>query len=331
MREIDERFRSLNEVQSSDKQPDKAVLQQILSTPRAGDVQRRHSPFRSRRWVLLSAAAATAVALGLVATNMFGTAPQPAYAVTPTPLKYQSSSRPTAEVLEGVARRTEELPDDPPASTPERFVQESWSLSTRIDGIQVTSAVVPERRETLKYKDGSEKWTVRTQRPRFQSQDQRRIWENSGSVGKDSDEYSGSSGPADMSDGRNREAPETPEGMRRWLSLGYETSGGGEMFDSVSERSLDRSFTPKQRAALLRTLKEVEGIVYRGQAKDRSGRTGEAFSVQSMYGGLPTKHTLLFDSSTGQLLSYEEELTGSPGALKVKTPAVVLYVTYLDR
>ncbi|WP_329230473.1 hypothetical protein OG488_17955 [Streptomyces sp. NBC_01460] len=330
MREIVERFRSLNPAQDNVKQPDEAALNRILATPRRTGTERRHVHSSTRRWVLASAVAVTAIALGLVATDIFGTSPQPAYAVTPAPLKYQDSDRSATEVLEDIAHRVEELPDGPSPVSPERFTRESWSLSTRIDGIQVTSAVIPERRETLKYQDGSEKWTVRTQTPEFQSQNQRDAWKDSGAIGEEPEKYSDSSGPVDMSDERNQEAPITPEGMRRWLALGYESSGPGELFDSISERSLDRSFTPRQRAALLRSLKGTPGILYEGVGRDRSGRAGKAFSVQSTYGGLPTKHTLIFDESTGALFAYEEELTSDAGALNVKPPAVVLYVTYLE-
>lgn len=329
MREIDEILRSLDQARDEAKQPDEAVLRQVLSVPRPRGARRR-SQVTKRKWTLISAATvATAVALALVVTNMLGVAPQPAYAVTPAPLSYQASDQSPAAVLEEIARQVEELPADTTSGETERFVQESWSLSTRIDGIQVTSAVIPERRTTVKYKDGSEKWTVVTQKPQFQSAKQRDTWDKSGSIGEDPEVYSDSSGPADMSDARNHEPPATPEGMRSWLTLGYETAGAGETFDSISERSLDRSFSPEQRVALLRTLKDTPGITYRGRTKDRSERTGQAFSVQSTYGGLPTKHTLIFNESTGEVLAYEEELTGDPGALKVRTPAVILYVTYL--
>ncbi|SCY09611.1 hypothetical protein SAMN02745898_101860 [Streptomyces sp. 136MFCol5.1] len=117
--------------------------------------------------------------------------------------------------------------------------------------------------------------------------------------------------------------------MKRWLAEGYETSSPGGTFDSVSERFLDRHFSPSQRAALLRALKDTRGIRYRGNAEDRAGRVGAAFTVGSRYGGLPKEQTLLFDPRSGNLLAYEEEITDDGGKLNVKSPAVVLCITYL--
>ncbi|MET7979697.1 CU044_5270 family protein [Streptomyces mirabilis] len=330
MRKVDELFRSIDPAQNPVDEPDEALLGRIMALPRATTVTRGEIRGMSRRkWLLAGTAVVTAAAIGFVASDMFGTTAQPAYAVTPRPLKYTSTEQPASGVLEEIAARTEKLAPDTPAGGSQQFVQDSWSLSTRIDGIQVTSAVIPERRTTWKKPDGSEKWTVQTQKPQFQSDKQREVWKDAGSVGATPEKYSDSSGPADMSDERNHEAPTDPRAMRRWLALGYETQGPGETFDSVSERLLDRSFSPEQRAALLRALKNVPGIDYRGKTKDRAGRTGDAFSVTSAYGGLPKLQTLVFDPEDGSLLSYEEELVSNAGKLNVKTPAVTLYVSYL--
>ncbi|WP_051879378.1 hypothetical protein [Streptomyces sp. NRRL B-24720] len=110
---------------------------------------------------------------------------------------------------------------------------------------------------------------------------------------------------------------------------GYETSSPGATFDSVAERLLNRHFSPAQRAALLRALKNTRGIRYRGNVEGRAGRVGAAFTVESRYGGLPKEQTLLFDPRKGNLLTYEEELTDDGGKLNVKSPAVVLCITYL--
>ncbi|WP_327420413.1 hypothetical protein OG612_38285 [Streptomyces sp. NBC_01527] len=110
---------------------------------------------------------------------------------------------------------------------------------------------------------------------------------------------------------------------------GYETSSPGATFDSVAERLLNRHFSPSQKAALLRTLKDTQGIRYRGNVEDRAGRVDAASTVESRYGGLPKEQTLLFDPRNGNLLAYEEELTDDGSKLNVKSPAAVLYITYL--
>ncbi|MGY4907005.1 CU044_5270 family protein [Streptomyces sp. 900116325] len=330
VRETDRVLRSLDPAREAATPADERALTSILSTPAEGaHAGVRRSPRRGRRWLLVSGLATAAAAFALVVTSMWGTAPQPAYAITPKPLAYQAGNRPAAKVLEEIAQRVKGLANDAPHGGTQRFVQESWSLSTRIDGAQVTSAIIPERRTTWKKPDGSQKWTVRTLKPQFQNDAQRERWGAAGSVGADPQEHSDSSGPADMSDPRNHEAPTDPSAMQRWLAEGYETSGPGETFDSVAERLLDRHFSPAQRAALLRALKDTRGITYRGNVEDRAGRVGAAFTVASRYGGLPKEQTLLFDPKNGNLLAYEEELTHDAGKLNVKPPAVVLYITYL--
>ncbi|MCM2390633.1 CU044_5270 family protein [Streptomyces albipurpureus] len=328
MREVEDRLRSLDPARGHVDEPDETFLEGLLQQQRLDTAQVRRLKGQKRTWLLGGAFLAAASVLAVVAVDLQGTSAQPVYAVTPMKLAYSGVNRPAAEVLEEIAARTEKLPTGSGGEGTERFVQESWSLSTRIDGVQVTSAVIPERRTTWKKPDGSLKWVVESVKPRFQNAKQRETWEEAGAVGNTTQRYEGSSGPAAATDARGQEPPTDPAGMRRWLALGYESAGPGETFDSVSERFLTTRFSAAQRAALLRSLIGVQKIEYRGQVTDRAGRPGEAFSVDSGYGGLPTKHTLAFDSRTGDLRYYEEELTGNAGKLNVKTPAIIMYVTY---
>ncbi|GAB2956217.1 hypothetical protein GCM10023080_014230 [Streptomyces pseudoechinosporeus] len=328
MRDTDKALRALDPARLTSENESPALTQarlsSIVSTPRPVLVARSRRP---GRWVLACAATAVAAAIGLVVADPFGTTAQPAYAVTPAPLAYQHSDRSADQVLEEIARRIEGLPDDRPVSwSAEHFVSEGWWLSTRVDGVQVTSAVIPEYRETWEKPDGSRRWTARTLPPQFQNDEQRRVWEAAGAVGDGSEKYSGTSEPP-------REASEeplsTPAGMKAWLATGQTSLSPGLTFEVVPERFMDHVFSPAQRAALLRVLKNTRGISYEGEVKDRAGRAGQAFSLVSGFGGLPNKRTLVFDPSTGSLLSYEEELTGDPGALNVRTPAVIGYMTFL--
>ncbi|MFE3253677.1 CU044_5270 family protein [Streptomyces sp. NPDC059209] len=309
-----------------------ANLNKILASNRSEERSAERSFVRRHRWSLAGVAVATSATVGFVAVFTLGPTAQPAYAVTPNPLSYSHTGDPAAPVLEEIAEEAERVSTKTPSGEngSQYFEQESWSLSTRIDGIQVTSAIVPERRETWTKPDGSARWKVRTQPPEFENPSQRDEWEDAGSIGEESQEYADSRGPADPSDPRNQPAPTDPAAMGKWLSLGYQNPGRGEIFDSVSERNLDRIFSLTQRTALLRHLATLDGVAYRGSVKDRSGRPGEAFSVRSSYGGLPKVQTLIFDSRTARLLAYEEELTTDAGKLNVKVPAVVLYVTYLE-
>lgn len=336
MREVEKVYKMVDPARYTGQQTSQAErqadLERILATgpEPAQRPARRHS---RRRTVLIGAIAVTAAGSAVVSTVLFGPTAQPAQAVTPRPLALHSGvpPLPAASMLEKIAQRAEH--DSSGRSTRPgssgHFVQDSWSLSTRIDGVQVTSAVIPERRETWKKPDGSTRWTVRTQPPHFASDKEREVWKDAGAIGEEPLQRSGEGKPADPWDESSRDAPGDVKGMRGWLSAGYEGSGPGELFDAVSARNLDTAFRPAQRAAILRVLKDAKGIAYRGTVTDRAGRSGAAFTIRTDSGGLPQTSTLVFASDTGKLLAYEEQLDGNAGALKVGPHAVIHYVTYL--
>ncbi|WLQ45629.1 hypothetical protein P8A22_38045 (plasmid) [Streptomyces laculatispora] len=323
MREIENCLKNLNPADSV-ATPDEAELQRILSSERKFASPGRYTLTVRRRWAL-AGAGVLVVAGGLMVTKLGGVAPQPAIAVTPAALRYEASDCSASAMLRETAERTEKLREARHPDATHRFVQDSWFLSTRIDGIQVTSAVIPEHRETWVSPDGSQKWKARTQEPQFQTDKQRKEWQDSGALGDTPKTFSGSSGPAGSSD----PPPAGAEGMRDWIARGLPRYGSGEMFGRIREAYLDHSFSPKQRAAILHVIGSASDVSCRGEVVDRAGRAGVGYSVNSAYRGLDTRYTLVFDPKNGVLLSYEEELRGSAGALNVKTPAVISYVTYM--
>lgn len=114
MRDIDKALRALDPAKlTSGEDPVRvqARLDAIVSRPRPTSPGRSQRP---RRWVLVGAAVAAAMATVFVAVDPFDTTTQPAYAVTPQPLHYQHSTRSADQVLEEIARRIERLPDDRP-------------------------------------------------------------------------------------------------------------------------------------------------------------------------------------------------------------------------
>ncbi|MGW4277197.1 CU044_5270 family protein, partial [Streptomyces seoulensis] len=279
------------------------------------------------RWAWAAVAATVVLAaLAYVALDPFGATVQPAFAVTPPPLRPVGADGTAAEVLEAMADKVGGQPDPrPEAWRTEHFVRDSWALSTRVDGIQVTSAVIVEHSETWEKPDGSARWKTRTLPPVFQNDAQRRVWERAGSVGAEPERSDDSSGPSTTGAG---EPPATVEGMRKWLGNGRRPSAG-LLFEVVPERFRDHVFSPAQRAALLRLLASTKGVVHAGTVRDRAGRTGEAFCLTDRSGGLPDKRTLVFDPATGDLLAYEEQLLENPGRLNVRPYAVIGYITFL--
>ncbi|MFF6993564.1 CU044_5270 family protein [Streptomyces sp. NPDC008313] len=301
-------------------------LETILATQ--GPVTPRPRPRPQMRWAIAAVAAATAAAVVYTVVDPFGTATQPALALTPPPLAYHPDSQPASRVLEAIADRVEKLPDERPSPwKTEHFVWDSWSLSTRIDGVQVTSAVIPEHRETWQKPDESTRWKARTLAPVFQNETQRDAWEETGAVGRTPQQFTGSSGPTSQRSAT--EPPTTVDGMREWLADGRTRLTAGLLYEVVPERAQEHVFSPGQRAALLRVLAEAQGVEYEGAVTDRADRAGEAFSLSEQSGGLPSKRTLIFDPQTGTLLADEEQILDDPGALNVKPNSVTGYMTFL--
>lgn len=323
MRDLYRSLRGMNPVPEG-RPADGSRLEDLLATPRHAVAAPRPSSRPALRWWFAAAAAATAAAVAFMVADPFGTASQPALAVTPAPLTYHRSDRPAADALKSIADRVGRLPDDRPAVwRTEHFVCDSWSLSTRVDGVQVTSAVIPERRETWQKPDGSTRWKTRTLSPAVRNSDQRQVWEDAGAVGRSPRTASGSGGASSVS-----EPPPTEKGMRKWLAHGQDL-GPGLLFEVVPERFQDHVFSPAQRAALLRVLADTEGVVHAGTVEDRAGRTGEAFSLTDRSGGLPGKRTLVFDPRTGNLLADEEQILNDTGKLNVEPYSVIGYVTFV--
>ncbi|WP_327231166.1 CU044_5270 family protein [Streptomyces murinus] len=324
MRDIDEALRSMNPVRTG-RPADQSQLNEILSrSQNAGTARRVHT--RHRWGWVVTAAAVTAGVVGYTVVDPFGVTAQPALAITPAPLRTHQSDRPAADVLEEIAGRVSGRTDTRPKPwKAEHFVRDDWALWTRIDNVQVTSAVIPEHRETWEKPDGSAHWKMTTLSPQFQNQQQRKVWENAGSVGKEPVRSSGVSSPGS---GSSAEPPSTVEGMRTWLANGQDM-GPGLLYEVLPERFQDHVFSPAQRAAVLRVLASTRGIVYAGTVKDRAGRSGEAFSLTGRFGGLPNKRTLVFDPQTGDLLASEEQLLKDAGKLNVRPYSVIQYSTFL--
>ncbi len=102
-----------------------------------------------------------------------------------------------------------------------------------------------------------------------------------------------------------------------------------ELIAAVKDLRAQREMTPALQAAVLRMLAAQPSIVSLGTATDRLGRLVQAVGLDSTSSGLPTRHVLLFDPTTGELLGAEDILTKSAGQLGVPIPSVVSYVIYV--
>lgn len=90
---------------------------------------------------------------------------------------------------------------------------------------------------------------------------------------------------------------------------------------------------PRQRTAILLTLAgHAPSLKFHGEITDRAGRKGQAFAAVSgdETTGV-TRDILIFDSTTGALLNYEQhKLTSSPGSNEIPPLTVTAFCLYLD-
>lgn len=284
----------------------RAALQRILLDPTVASVQR---PCR-RSWPygVMGVAAAASV---MVAVQLFGGTGAPVFAATPPPLSASHAPTPTgaAATLRSLARTVSALPDDLGSGSVAQVSMQSWSLFTRIDGAQVQSVVVPQEE------------TIRTQP------------DGTASVLREY-AYEGESHKEDFTTHDQLDYPfrglsSEDNELARQLAVGHPASNGtAGRFDSIVQAYRQAPVEPATRAAILRFVASSAGVETIGSVKDRLGREGVGFTVDSSYSGLPTRYTLIFDNQDGRLLGYEEMLTSDAGKLNVRIPAVIAYIAF---
>lgn len=104
--------------------------------------------------------------------------------------------------------------------------------------------------------------------------------------------------------------------------------GASGRFAAVVESLLETPAQPAERAAVLDYLAGTPRLGVVGAIDDRLGRPGIGFTVQARDSGLATQYLLVIDAEDGRILDYEETLTGDPGMLNVRTPAVIEYIAW---
>lgn len=254
----------------------------------------------------------------------------PALAATPAPLAFQHAPGSARQMLDRIAQRAADLPADPAQSGRYEHLRiDSWSLTARIDGRQVTSAVIPERRDVWRAADDSGRIVVHRLAPLFPNESYRRAWDAQGRPGSGRDQVTEFSA-GEFGSAWSGRPPTDPTALARWLTIGHPTSNGpAETLVAATDLVAERVLAPAERAALLRVLARVPGLSYAGRVTDRAGRAGVGFSLDSAFSGLPTRYTLIVDPATGRVLDYEETLTRTAGRLHVGVPSVIGYDVFL--
>lgn len=287
---------------------------------------------RRRLLVAGGLAAVTAAAAVSVGVIEFGQRPAAAYAATPPALDYRPPTNPqlAAERLRQLAGIAAAAPAPArPSGTVEHLRSANWFLNSAISRGNTTSVVSPEEWESWRTDDDGGRLVKRSLPPIFQSGADRQAWLRLGGrvePRQDVTDYP----PGRFREGWEGPVPRETTALGRWLAGdGGEREAPVQYLEDIAELAGLRLLGPAERAAVLRLLAELPGMTVAGTVVDRSGRTGEAFAIESDFHGLPTRYIIIIDPSTGGLLGYEEMLTTTAGKLNVRIPAVISYRCYL--
>lgn len=334
MRRAEQRIRDL--VQPLDPMRDDERAAAMSPQPEPGttlDVEPARSrprPVRRRRTVLAGAAAVALLGSGLVWSVVEPSSVR-SYAATPEPLAVVAprQHQDDAAKLREIAQRAANSGVPARAAGRTAYIKmKNWYLHSRISNQSTVSVVRPEVRELWRHPDGSGRSVVTAGAPEFRSPQDRRKWD--GSSAPDRRTHRWAAGERDLFTGKR--PPTDVDELRRWLH--QRPSSAPEPLrtvTAVTDLLRNRVLLPQERAAVLRLLAEIPGMHHDGTTTDRAGRPGQAFSLESDAGGLPTRYTVIVDPDDGRFLGHEQMLTTSAGGLNVKIPAVTAYETYLTK
>lgn len=283
-------------------------------------------PRRHRRW-LLGAAAAALATVGVVAVNVLSPgATGVAVAATPPLLEFSPGAGSPSSALTRIAANAAGSTASP--SEARAVSWQEWSLFARIDGAEVRSAVVPQDVTLTWAPDGSGSVLAVTGEPSFPTPAHEQAWRDAGRPGEPGTTVRDDAYAAGEFRPVYGTTPPTDAGrMKSYLSVGHPISerGTAELFVAVQDLARSWRLDGSQRAAVLQVLAAAPDIELLGTTRDRQGRAGTAFSVDSDMSGLPMRYVMVFDEATGELLAGETQLTTEAGHLDVPAPSVVSY------
>ncbi len=304
-----------------------ATLRMVLAD-RVPAQQRRSSATRRRSARLVTVGLLTVLtAVTMTQLGPTGASPASAAPATPRLLAYTAVPTTAAASLQDLATSVRALPTPDLARGDITYTKTSgWYLNTRIDGELVTSVVLPEVRETWRRSDGSGRIRVAPGTPSFPSPQAEREWATDAPSLRTRDERVGAGELALM---YPESLPSDLLGLQSALAVGHPVENGpDETLVAVADLYREQLPGPGVRASILDIVASLPGLELLGETVDREGRPGIAVGIESTGSGLPTMHTLIFDPLDGRLLSEEQVLTRTAGALGVPVPSVISYTLH---
>lgn len=254
--------------------------------------------------------AAVMVLAVVVVPNLFGGGT--ASAVTPSPLSFTPSAavRGSSTLLAQLAAVANRQPPTSGAGNYTYTKIQSWDLTSNqdVNGNTISAAVVPTVRETWAAPDGSG-LEVRSNPLRPGSSNQ------------------------ELAPGTPvvyQNLPTDPVALKQLLAQTHPDRGTYEWFVAFTDVwGVGRPVPPAVQGALLNLLAGEPDITVLGTTVDRAGRSGIAVSTDTTAVGFRQQNILIFDTSTGRLLSAEQVALTNSSSLPVTAPATIGYAMWL--
>lgn len=271
-------------------------------------------PRRSRRlrYAVAASVIAAVTAFGLIVVpTIVGSFANTAQAATPPLLSYTApfTTETSASVLKELAATAAHQQSVPGTGRYTYTKIQSWDLATSQDtsGNTTNATVVPMIRETWATTDGSGR-EVRT---------------TGGHITTDIRFAAGT--PTVY-----QNLPSEPAALESDLARTHPSYGTYEWFVAVTDVwGVGRPVPPAVQSGLLTLLSSKPDVTVLGTTTDRASRHGVALSTDTTVVGYPQRSILIFDTSTGALLSYEQVALADGSALPIKAPATVGYLMWL--
>lgn len=236
-----------------------------------------------------------------------------------------------AALLHHVALRAAQQPPEPVPGPGQFLYTRSESFSTHVYVVGDGTTFLfeqPSTREIWIAPDGSGRLLAFSGAVTFPTEWDRTTWEAAGSpdlyenLTEDELFEPGGLYSPDYSD-----LPTDPEELlelieRREVIGG--PSGDWETFAIIGDLLRETSLQPKVRAALYQIAAELPGVELVGRVVDGAGRPGVAVAYANWNSDAPSRHELIFDPTTAELLGENEVLvadstvdveSGGPGAI----------------
>lgn len=285
----------------------------------------RPTAMRSRRrWIPVVAVPSLAAAVAaLVAVAGIVQAPQVSMAAPP-PLEVTTIQEPLDVVIARLRAATATMPAQD--AWPQDVSYEAWFSEIHVDEHATSHYVQPVEVDVHHEADGSGTMITRAGDVRWGSAPPDRPAQPQGTL---LEVQRHGAGRFPLS---NPTAPPTSAAeLRAYLGRSGTASDAstGDIFTAISNMADQWRLDGPQTAAVLELIGELPGVTVAGQVTDRLGRAGIALQTQTRVDGA-FRDTLVFDATTGRLLSAEEVYLGGVAGFDLPFPTVFAYVAWKE-